>query len=355
LLGPLCVSNPGSVLVSAEATTGILIWEFGAPVWLDLASMDSHLFVFFPTLGIVALIAFFVPACAFVDLYWKEIWWGRRRFVFGFVVVALASILVAGHILSGTNRSLWEIAPEALGADPSDPPDCAARGTQCQRMSLLAALTSVRQASRTHLGLGEFIRDCGTAASDPLIEPSQKVGAKRFCFASTPLSAAPVLQADGDCCAAQVRLLSTVRDYVSTPNQSSLTAATHAVLLPLKVFFLLIVLLISILLAVHHKKLEEHYGRDMLRIEIDLLVASTSMLFFPLMSEAYIQSAAALFGTAGRGPFATMMPIVSLLFLIWALLTGLFFYRRTGNDKLVSARAWAASSSATLVSLSTTF
>jgi hypothetical protein len=119
-----------------------------------------------------------------------------------------------------------------------------------------------------------------------------------------------------------------------------MTAATHAALLPLKVFFLLVVLLISVLLAVHHKKLESEesrYRKNMLRIEVGLLVGSIGMLFFPLMSEAYIQSAGALFGIAARGPFATMMPIVSFLFLIWALLTGLFFYRRKANERLVSA------------------
>src|SRR5262249_40028518 len=93
------------------ATTGVLICEFGDPVWLSLASMDSHLFVFFPTMGIVALVAFFVPASVFVDLYWKEKSLGR--FLFGLVVVALASYLISQHILAGTNRSLWEVAPGA--------------------------------------------------------------------------------------------------------------------------------------------------------------------------------------------------------------------------------------------------
>ena len=200
---------------------------------------------------------------------------------------------------------------------------------------------SLRQVSRNHLGLAGFNRDCSVTAADPLIEPSQQAQAKRFCFASTPLTAAPpVLQSDTECCKAQALLVSTVRDYYSQPSERSMTAATHAALLPLKVFFLLVVLLISVLLAVHHKKLESeesHYKKHMLRIEVGLLVGSISMLFFPLMSEAYIQSAGALFGIAARGPFATMMPIVSFLFLIWALLTGLFFYRRKANERLVSA------------------
>jgi hypothetical protein len=318
------------------ASTGVLMWEFRDQAWLDLASMDSHLFVFFPTMGIVALVAFFVPASVFVDLYWKKILWGRRRFLFGFALTALVSYLIANHILAGTTRSLWEIAPGTLRADVGDPAGCASQGPVCQRMPLLAALTSLRQVSRNHLGLAGFIRDCSASAADPLIQPFQQVEATRFCFASTPLSAGPVLQSDTECCKAQARLVSTVRDYYSRASERSLTAATHAALLPLKVFFLLVVLLISFLLTVHHKILESEYAQHMKRVEIGLLVGSISMLFFPLMSEAYIQSAGALFGIAAQGPFATMMPLVTFLFLVWALLTGLFFYRRA-NETLVSA------------------
>src|SRR5262249_2429437 len=194
------------------ATTGMLIWELKDQVWLDLASMDSSLFVFFPTMGIVALFAFFVPASVFVDLYWNEIWWGRRRFLFGFAIVALVSYVIANHISAGTNRSLWEVGPAALRADAGEPAGCVTSSPGCQRMPLLEALSSLRQVSRNHLGLAGFIRDCSAASADPLIEPSHQAEAKRFCFASTPLLAAPpVLQSDAECCMAQARLLSTVR------------------------------------------------------------------------------------------------------------------------------------------------
>ena len=99
------------------ATTGILAWEFKAH-WLDFAALDSHLFVFFPTLGIVALIAFFVPSVLLTDLYWRHISFGKARFLFGFFVLAAASYWISGYLLDSPRRSYWEGAPRSRGGRP---------------------------------------------------------------------------------------------------------------------------------------------------------------------------------------------------------------------------------------------
>jgi hypothetical protein len=188
-------------------------------------------------------------------------------------------------------------------------------------------LRNLRLVSRDRLGVGDFVRDCTTGDQDPLLGPSRQNEVKRFCFASTPLSSPPVLQSDADCCMAQARLGATVRAQYTDPGQRSMTAVVHAALLPLKAFFLLIVLAISLLLALHHKNVEKYYGSAMTRIEIGLMVGSICMLLFPLMSQAFVQSAAALYGSYGRGPFiASNVGMIKYNFLIafvaWAFGAG---------------------------------
>src|SRR5262249_14142493 len=70
------------------ATAGMLVYEFQHADWVTVAAFYSHLFVFFPTFGIVALLAFYTPACVFMDLYWRHVPYGRLRFTLGFFVLA---------------------------------------------------------------------------------------------------------------------------------------------------------------------------------------------------------------------------------------------------------------------------
>ena len=66
--------------LSFLATTAVLAHEFWESGWLDFVTMDSHLFLFFPTLGIVALLAFYTPSCALTDLYRHHVPLGKLRF-----------------------------------------------------------------------------------------------------------------------------------------------------------------------------------------------------------------------------------------------------------------------------------
>lgn len=321
--------------ISFLATTATLAWEFQDHDWLDFASFDSHLFVFFPTLGVLALVAFFAPSSVLVDLYWRgHVRHGRLRFTIGTMVVALLSVAIAQSILSSRARSMWEIAPDLLAADRGEPAGCAERDGMCQRMPLRTALANLRQAAASrYKGLGDLARDCTPAANDPLVEFAQGVGHRAFCFASTPLSAHPKLQTNAECCRAQARIRQSVIDLYADPARRSLTAHVHALLLPFKVFFLVVLLVISILLAWRHRLVETHYEKQLGQVEIGLFAGSIAVLFFPLMSQAFVQSTEALAGAHGQGVFTMMVPILSFLFMVWALLIALFFYRRKGKNE----------------------
>ena len=115
-------------------------------------------------------------------------------------------------------------------------------------------------------------------------------------------------------------------------EQRSLTSKVHAWLLPLKVFFLFVLLAISILLVLRHKAMEQHYKGTIARIEFAVIIGTAAVLFFPFMSQAFVQSSEALFGLTGRGTFGRMTPVLSLAFGAWTLLMVLFFFRRRNKE-----------------------
>ncbi|MBL8567249.1 MAG: hypothetical protein JNM89_16185 [Hyphomicrobiaceae bacterium] len=326
--------------LSFLTTTAVLAYEFRDTGWLDFVTMDSHLFLFFPTLGIVALVAFYVPSCAILDLYWWHIRYGKLRFALGALVIAGLSHLIAANLLESPKRSIWELSPATLQADQGEAAGCAKSG-QCERMPALLALRNLREVSQARLGLADFVRDCG---HDTLLESKLERESKRFCFASTPLSQSPILQTDAECCRAQERLSAKISSLYSVPEQRSLLAKVRAWILPLNVFFLLVLLFIGVQLVSRQKTIQQHYPRTMSRIELSVIIGAATVLLFPLLSQAFVQSTGALFGTGGRGTFSLMMPIVSLAFGIWALLLVLFFYRRRNKEveaigKMMSAIA----------------
>ncbi len=317
------------------AATVSLWWEFKG-AWLDFVALDSHLFLFFPTLGLVALVAFYVPCVVFTDLYWRHIGFGKLRFLLGFLAIAAVSQWLAGVLLDNPRRSIWEGAPGVVMADAGEPAGCAARGEPCLRLPMMQAVHNLRQVSHDRLGLDALIRNCAPSAKDALVERVRTLEKRRFCLASTPLSSAPPLLTDEECCKSQSLLLAATHANYSNAATRSLTSEVHALLLPLKVFFLTVVFVISILLALHHTKVEQHYKRYLTQMEIGLFAGALCILFFPVMSESFLHTGDVLSGSVGRGTFSAIVPIVSFLFMIWVLLIGLFFYRRRSDSRLVT-------------------
>ena len=345
----------GIMAGSFVATTTMLAIEFHQDSrWVDFLAMDSHLFVFFPVFGVIALLAFYLPSVAFVDHYWRHVPYGKLRFILGLIAAVILSHFFSQMILSGENRSMWELTPDALATDRGEPPGCAGSGdpAACERLPVLVAINSLRKLSQQRLGVGEFVPQCDR---DPLIEPTKEERAKRYCVANTPFPeqldrsvignlSKPIEQSldidtsgirlmrDQPCCIAQQGLVRTINGlYRADPDNRSFTGQLHARLLPLKVFFLLTLLAISLLLTLRFKGIATHYATKLNRIEIGVIVGTIAALFFPLMSQAFLQSLSVIFGTAGQGAFSTMVPVLSLMFGLWTLLIVLFFFRRNGD------------------------
>ncbi len=309
--------------LSFIATTAVLYAEFRNHDWFTLAAFYSHLFIFFPTFGILALCAFYIPACAFLDLYWHHIPYGKVRFVFSACLLILVSILVGRTLVAGDVPAIWWLQPETLYADKGDPAGCADTGVQCRRHPVMESVAEVRRVSQRRAGLSPFVREC---APDPLMETSQELLQKRFCFVTKTKTTA------AECCNAQAVFTVGMAQLYANERVHSVTGKVHAVLLPIKVFFLLMILVIGILLAVWRRRIDTYYHAYTSTIERGLLIGALAMLLWPISNHGFLQSASLLYGKYGEGIYATISPVLSFLFAAWAMLLVLFFFRRDQRD-----------------------
>jgi hypothetical protein len=299
------------------ASTGLLIREFHGLDWQAMVLAHSHLFLFFPLFGVLCLIAFYLPSVVFTHLYWSHLPYGKLRFSIGLVAVALVSVGVTRY-LDTKPRALWEVTPAALSADRGDPAGCSA-GT-CQRTALLTALRNLRKIGQERLGLSKFARNCAT---DSLVEPADDMSKVRYCFAAD----APL---DGEaCCNAQKQLAAAVDRLQEDPATKSLSARYDLlVFLPLKTFFILVIIAIGFLLAVWHRRIHLHYRELVPRIERGVIIGALAMLLWLAMDYGYQQTTNVLFGRWGSGPQLRL----SLVVAPWVLLLLFYFLTRLGKQ-----------------------
>jgi hypothetical protein len=302
------------------ASTALLIYEFQdlqISTWL---LMNSHLFLFFPVFGLVALAAFFLPAVVFTHLYWTIVPHGRLRFMFGALVAVVASVFFSYNLSLGSPRGLWELSPRTLKADISEPANCgtAPGAPACQRASLLGAMTSLRTESQTRIGLSKFSRTC---MPDPLLEEAEDRAKLRFCFpALAKLNAA-------DCCRAQLAFRAHASALYADPTNRSDLSRFDLLFSSLKAFFIIIVVFIGALLVLWRHTLEAAYPESAIAIERSMLVGAAAMLVWPMMDYAYHQTALSLFGRLADGPHFRL----SLVIGPWALLLLFYFLGRMGR------------------------
>ena len=317
----------GLIGLSFWALTGTLIVEFRDAQWFNIATFYSHLFLFFPIFGTVALCAFYWPSVVFLDMYWRYIPNGRLRFLAGFAVMAALSWYLAQGLIAGSTRSLFEIAPTVLLADRGDPADCDGTAGPCVRLPILKGLDNVRRISQRRVGLNDLVRNC---SPDPLIEVLEDKSPRRYCFVSTAPLATPILSTDSECCRAQASFMSMAN--ISANPKRSFTSYLHVWTLPLKVFFLLTLLTISLMLALRRIRLESYYPEQMGDIEKGVLIGAAAMLFFPVMNHAFLHSAAMLDVAGGSNSYRSPAPFFSITFGAWALVLLFFFYRRRDRE-----------------------
>jgi hypothetical protein len=312
--------------------TALLAWEFWRTNWFDIASTTSTVFFFFPTFGIIALVAFYIPASVLVDMYWRHAKFGGLRLAVGVAVLAVVSYWI-GAELAARNRGMYVVGPQSLIADTGEPIGCATGESSCERLPLLDIVTNVHRVSTSRFGLAAFVHSCRT---DPFLDAPVNEQ-RRFCFASTPLPSSaknkPLLSTRADCCHSQELLREAIATRYAKSSDRSISGQLYQPFMTLKVFFLFVALSINLLLVTYHHRLESRYSAIMHQVEVYIIVATVAMLFYPLMYQADIETLDALYGTANRPLVRSLGPYLSFLFGTGALLVVLFFYRR--HDKQV--------------------
>jgi len=297
------------------ASTGLLISEFRDAEWRSMLAVHSHLFFFFPVFGVLALAAFYRPAVVFTHLYWTHLRHGKVRYGLGLLAVVGLTVAVT-HWLDVKPRGLYEVSAGVLLADRGEPSGCAGQKAACRRAPLLDTLVSVTEAAQRRVGLSKFARNC---QPDTLLEIPDEMQKERYCFA------AKGKLAGAQCCEAQTRFADTVARMQADFGQRSLSGALDTVLfLPLKIFFVLIVVAIAICLAIWRDMMDAHYREQVPAVERGVIIGALAMLFWPLMDYGYQQTSNALYGRWGAGPQFRL----SLVIVPWALLLLFYFLRR---------------------------
>lgn len=315
---------------SFVASTATLFLEFRDHDWLSLALTHSHLFIFFPTFGIVVLAAFYWPAVIFTHLYWSPggIPYGKVRFLFGFAVTLVASWWVAEQLGGSKLRGVWEVQPAALERDAGGQVPCtSANGARsmCNRVPILTALTKLRESGRQRVGFGEFTRNCNP---DPLIEPPPEYKEKRYCFPAGQLLDTP------QCCAVQADFAAHVQELQANPQLRSRTSHLDQYFLPMKVFFIVIMIVTAALLAFWRKRIDTLYPAYVSYIERGIIIGGVAMLVWPLMDYAYLQTSMTLFGRTS----SSLNMRWSLVIVPWAILLPFFFLRRLDRNRELIAQ-----------------
>ena len=271
----------------------------------------SHLFLFFPVFGLLALVAFYLPSVLLTHLYWTHQPYGKAHFVVGILVLAGLGFAFAGS-LDKEPRAIYEVAPYALAADRGDP----AKG----RVPILDALGTLRDTAQQRFGLASFGRSC---ARDPLLEVPDEMLKERYCF-----PAKKNLTGEA-CCTVQAAFARTVSRLQRDPDTRSFSADLDRLLfLPVKTFFILVVVAIAVLLAFWRDRIDQHYADKVPRLERGVIIGGFAMLFWLAMDYGYQQTANVLFGRMTAGPQLRL----SLVLVPWALLLLFYFLRRLGRQ-----------------------
>lgn len=308
--------------LSFLATTYTLYREYRETDWFSFATLYSHVFVFFPTFGILALCAFYIPASAFVDLYWRHVTLGKVRFLVGMVALAALSWLLSQKLMTGDLPALFWLKPATLEADRGNPEACDPKAGACRRVAVLDAVSRIRAESTVRFGLSKFVRNC---RADPLMEEAPDQAAKRFCFASQSMQTAAA------CCQAKQQFTDDLRQLYRRDGGSE-TMRVHGLLLPLKIFFLLTVFVLGVLLAAWRRTIDRYYPAYATRIERGIIIGALAMLIWPISNHAFLQSTSLVYTPSGEGFYKDISPVFSFMFGCWALMIVLFFFRQSQRD-----------------------
>ncbi|MEZ5818436.1 MAG: hypothetical protein R3D44_15255 [Hyphomicrobiaceae bacterium] len=300
------------------ASTASIWLEFQNTEFLTILAANSYLFVFFPTLGILALVAFYLPAVIFTDLYFNgSSWFLKARFIFGTLLAIGASIWFADRLDQTPFRAAWEASPAALRADAARSQSCLDGSKLCVQ-PVLPTLVHLRETALDRNRLTPFARDC---KRDEYTEANPDNRNVRYCF-----PAHAMLDAD-QCCKVGAAFANRLYRLWNDPATRSQAANLDRYLLPFKCFFIIVLVTIGLLLIAWKKTLRARYWRWQRQMELGLQIGAVAMLAWPVMDYAYQLTSDVLFGQYMKLPLR-----LSLVMVPWVLLLTFHFKDRLKED-----------------------
>lgn len=291
-----------------------LVTEFHAfGLAVPFATVYAHNFLFFPVVGLLALIAFWRPTVMIVDaLAYEKVKHGRATLGVTALVVLILSALTANAFSNSSVRSLFEIAPQAISADrPVEAEDPALRRAAFQEI-----LIKLKVNANGEDGLSPYRINC-----DPQwLEFAVSADEQSICFPTgTQISAA-------ECCQARTRFIEFVNaTQAETPSN---LATIHRLTLPTKMLFLFLLLAMGILLVRLRVPLTKIYGSEVQEVSFQIAIGGALMMLWPLMNATYLETFALLTSDGGSNLYRVTAPLYSFGFGIWAMLL-VFFHLRT--------------------------
>lgn len=328
---PLLPSRITQILVSLVfallylaflAETGLLAREYsGTGLALRLATLDAQNFIFFPIAGLLALIGFWRPTVLVTDALARgRIRGGQLVLVFIAAVMAAATWMLSDAFSGGSTRSMYEIAPQALVEDTAGAP----LESGAARQSIPDTLTSLKILAIGPEGLAPYQSRCDRE----WLRYSPAAQEEKYCIpAGQSLSVA-------DCCSMKTAFREHVNELAyDSPSE---LARLHRIVLPVKIFFLVVLFAVGGLLVHYRTRLRALYGDRLEDISFGMAVAGVVMIAWPLLNAAYLETMALLTGDGTSGAYAIMAPLIALGFGIWAMFL-IFFHLRTYPSQIAIA------------------
>lgn len=306
------------------AETILLGQEYsGTGLALRLASLDAHNFIFFPIAGLLALIGFWRPTVLVSDALARErIKGGRLVLAFTLIIMAAATWMLSDAFSGGATRSIYEISPSALVADtPGSKQENGGR-----RQSIPDTLTSLKILAIGPEGLSPYKARCDRE----WLRYSPAAQEEKYCIPAG--QSLPV----AECCAMKTAFREHVND-LAYDSPSRLSRA-HRLILPVKIFFLVLLFAVGVLLVRYRARLKALYGDKLDDISFGMAVGGVVMLVWPLLNAAYLETIALLTGDGTSGAYAVMAPLIALGFGIWAMLLVFFHLRSYPSQVAIAAR-----------------
>ncbi|MCI4643813.1 MAG: hypothetical protein MRY64_03405 [Hyphomonadaceae bacterium] len=304
------------------AETGLLVREYsGTGLTLRLASLDAQNFIFFPIAGLLALIGFWRPCVLLSDALARgRIKAGRLVLLFTLIIMGAATWSLSNAFSGGNTRSIYEIAPASVTADAPGP----AGENGAIRQSIPDTLTSLKILAIGPDGLSPYKARCDRE----WLRYSPAAQEQKYCIpGGTELSVA-------DCCEMKTVFREHINDLAyRTPSQ---LAQVHRAILPVKIFFLVLLFAIGVLLVRYRARLRALYGGKVEDLSFGMAVGGVVMLVWPMLNAAYLETMALLTGDGTSGAYAVMAPLIALGFGIWAMLL-VFFHLRTYPSQIAIA------------------